>query len=464
MFPDKLKISRIVPIHKKGPKDELNNYRPIAVQSIFSKLFELVIHNRLFKYLNSNKLLSDEQHGFRSGKSTTTAIFNFIMNTYKAVDSKLTTVGLFYDLSKAFDTINHNLLLSKLNNLGICGTSNMLIASYLKNRAQYVSVKTTLDSYESSVSSKLRNNECGVPQGSILGPLLFIIFINDLPPSINRGVLTLYADDTSQLFAFKNSIDAELHINSGIAEFKNWCDNNGLILNISKTHLMHFHSHYHAINSSLNVTLNNTSIKASNNTKFLGLSLSANLTWDEHIIQTANKLSKSSYLILKCRNFLKTATLKLIYYGYFQSICAYGIIFWGSSANLQTLFKIQKKAIRFMTSSSYCSPCRPLFKTLEILTLPCLFIFECIKFVLNNEHLFVKQRDVRNCETRDKYNLNIPKHRLTLFSNSVYCSCVRFYNKLPEDIKNQPKNKIKLSVEKLLINNAFYSIDEYLSS
>lgn len=464
VFPERLKTSKIIPIHKKGPKQDLNNYRPIALQSVFSKLIELVIYTRLVNFIDKHDILSTSQHGFRKGKSTTTAIFNFLNKIYESVDNKQYTIGIFYDLSKAFDTINHELLLNKLSMIGINGVANNLLRSYLSNRLQFVSLRHETDSSVDSVSSDLIKNNCGVPQGSILGPLLFILFINDLPSNLLSSYPTIYADDTSQVITNNSFEDVLSNILSSVTEMNHWCEQNGLVLNLNKTALLNFHSRGKDPDYSLYVKVNATSIKTTNQIKFLGVTLSDILSWEQHIKTLSSKLTKICYQLLQCRMIVDSQhVLRTIYFSNFQSISEYGIIFWGKTSALNRIFIIQKRAIRIMTKSKSRASCRELFKSLNILTMPCLHIYKCICFVRDNIHLF-SNNDIHYHNTRNKSQLRIPQHRLTVFQQGAYYTCVSFYNKLPPAIKNlSSTNSFKHSLKSFLIENSFYSCNEYLS-
>ena len=196
-FPDKLKIAKVVPLHKSGSKEDINNYRPISLLPSFSKIFEKLISTRLVNYLEHNKLLTDCQHGFRENHSTESAILQFVSNAYKYLDNKYLVAGVYLDLSKAFDSLNHKILLDKLEHIGIRGIANQLFKSYITHRKQTVFCNSSYSNFTSIVT--------GVPQGSILGPILFLIYINDITKSSTKFKFTIYADDTSLLLADKNA-------------------------------------------------------------------------------------------------------------------------------------------------------------------------------------------------------------------------------------------------------------------
>ena len=214
IFPDELKVAKVIPIFKKGNKTDFTNYRPISVLPAISKIFEKIIYNRLYDFIEGNNILYEHQYGFRKKYSIEMALAHLSNKLTTGIDANNTTIGIFIDLSKAFDTINHNILLNKIEHYGIRGTPNKLIRNYLTNRKQYII-------YNGTKSNQININY-GVPQGSILGPLLFLLYINDLNKTSNKLNFILCADDTSIYYTNKNENQLKLTVNDELKHLSTW--------------------------------------------------------------------------------------------------------------------------------------------------------------------------------------------------------------------------------------------------
>jgi hypothetical protein len=232
-FPNKMKIAKVIPIFKSGESSSLVNYRPISLLPTFSKVLERIVYRRLDQYLKKNKVLTASQYGFQASLSTEFAILELQDRIASALSSGSWCLGVFLDLSKAFDTINHNILIKKLESYGIRGLASSWFQSYFSNRKQYTLVKDN----ESSVNVI----SCGVPQGSILGPILFLIYMNDINNVINTGVPVLFADDTNILYTDKNLNTLKQNANYELKQLSQWFTSNKLSVNTSKTKVMLFY-------------------------------------------------------------------------------------------------------------------------------------------------------------------------------------------------------------------------------
>lgn len=463
VFPDSLKISKVIPVFKKGERDDIKNYRPVSLLSIFSKIFERIIYIRLLDYFTVNNIFVLNQHGFLPKKSTITAIFeslNFIIQEY---DKKNKIAGIYFDLTKAFDSMDHSILLEKLEFYGIRGIANQLIKSYLSRRIQRVCLKTVMNGNSSVTYSNDSVLNVGVPQGSILGPLFFLIFVNDLTRHINIVSLIQYADDISAIIVQDNVRNLSIKATQVSEEISEWCYNNLLQLNEVKTNLIYFKNNSQ---ESLYVKLNGKSIIETNTTKFLGVTLDNELSWSEHINNLQKRLSSACCAIRFVRDQLGADTLKQIYFAYFQSLIQYGVIFWYHSADSSKIFILQKRIIRTMLFVPPMTSCRNYFRKLGILTFTCIYIYHIALYAKNNIKNFLENSDINtHCmSTRGENSLSIPVHRTALFEKGAYYNCVKIYNALPHDIKQTNGNiPFKKKLKRFLIDKSFYSLNEFYS-
>jgi exonuclease III len=372
VFPDRLKYAIIKPIHKKGSKQDISNYRPISLLTSFSKIFEKLMYNRLYLHLEKNNILVQEQFGFRTQHSTEQATFSLINCILTAMNNNQRVGGIFCDLQKAFDCVDYKILVDKLKFYGIDGKFKTLIESYLTNRYQKVTLgKTNCN----NTSSEWVRIKCGVPQGSILGPLFFLIYINDLPTLMRKeNNIVLYADDTSIVITDSNSEDFYLNVNMLFKDLNNWFKSNSLSLNFSKTHFLEFRP---TIQDKPNMLIhhNNNYITNAFQTKFLGLTIEVTLSWKEHIDQLIKRMSSASYALRQIKHYLPIETLKIIYFAHIHTIMSYGIIFWGNSPHAKKVFILQKKIIRIITNTSPRESCREIFKNMQIMTLYSQYIY-----------------------------------------------------------------------------------------
>ena len=363
LCPDQLKIAKICPIFKDGRSDLFTNYRPISVLPSFSKIFEKIVYLRLECYLKLNNVLNENQFGFRSNHSSYMALLDLYDRVSKAVDKNEFVIGIFIDLSKAFDTIDHSILLKKLEHYGIRGLALDWFQSYLRNRKQFV--------HYNGFSSSISGVTCGVPQGSILGPLLFIIYVNDIMNSCKLLHFILFADDTNLIYSNSNFDMLINNVNQELCNLTNWFQSNRLSLNVKKTHYILFGSKHVPLNVNNNIYLNNNVIEKVSCTKFLGITVDEHLNWHNHISNLTSQLSRSIGILNRVRYILPRQTLLTLYFTLVHPRLLYGIIAWGnvSPTALNNVICLQKKAIRTITWSPYLSHSSPIFKRLGVLKL-----------------------------------------------------------------------------------------------
>ena len=338
VFPQPLKLARVVPIHKGGSKCDVSNYRPISLLASFSKIYEKLMHKRLVEYMQSNNSFYEMQYGFRSGRSCEHALLtaqNILLNN---LNKNKISLLLLIDFSKAFDMVDHSILLGKLKHYGIRCKALQWFASYLRNREQFVSVNGK-DSQKCTI-------DFGVPQGSILGPLLFVIYINDMPEISKFAKFILYADDANIIITGNTLNEIEEQLFSLINALLDWVDSNGLLLNLKKTVFMLFSRQKIALN--FTVKIKNTVIEHKSETKFLGVIVDEKLKWTKHIKTVKSKMCRYVGIMYKIKNLLPIQARLQVFHSFVQSHISYCSLVWGfsSKSNIETLFASQKKGLR----------------------------------------------------------------------------------------------------------------------
>ena len=338
VFPSSLKTAKVVPIYKAGTKTDVSNYRPISLLSSFSKIYEKLMHNRVLNFLASNESLFEYQFGFRPGRSCEHALLNaqnMILNTLSKNEVALL---LLIDFSKAFDLVDHTILLRKLEHYGIRGTALSWFKTYLSDRQQFVAIN--------GKHSTPRNMQHGVPQGSILGPLLFIIYINDLPNVTNLSKFILYADDANIVITGHNTQEVYEKLSRLSSEIVTWVDKNGLVLNLKKTNYMIFSNS--KSNQYQEVCISGTKIERKSEARFLGVIIDDKMTWSSHILAVRTKMSRYIGLLYKLKKLLPLNARLAIFQSFVQSHLNYCSLVWGFTckSRIDTLFNKQKSGLR----------------------------------------------------------------------------------------------------------------------
>ena len=322
VFPDKLMIAKVT-LFKGGENYELGNHRPISVLRSFSKIMEKIMYSRLYKYLIDNSILYKNQFGFQEGHSTEHAIVQLVDQIRNSFESKQYTLGVFVDHSKGFDTVNHKILISKLENYGIRGKTLLWFISYLTNRTQFIKYNNLNTSFQKIV--------CGVPQGSVLGPLLFLIYVNDLKDASKSLDCIMFADDTNFFYSHKNIKGLFYTVNSELEKISQWFKANKLSINIKKTKFTLFHK-----NSSKDdipvklpaLMVGSNNIERTSSIKFLGVMLDKHISWIDHVRTVESKIAKNIGLLYHVSQFLNEDSLKTLYfsvvYPYILSTCSVG--------------------------------------------------------------------------------------------------------------------------------------------
>ena len=444
IFPDLLKIAKVKPLFKRGDVCQLNNYRPISLLPTISKVFERVIYSQLYTYFSENNLLSEQQYGFRAQHSTELASVKLVDNIITQMDSVhdvKTPVTIFCDLSKAFDCLNYNIFLSKMEYYGVSGTSLALVKSYLTNRYQYVQFE--------SCKSDLLEIKTGIPQGSILGPLFFSILINDIVNSSMKFSFLMYADDTTIYFNLEDfpANNREQEINRELEKLNIWFQLNKLTLNVDKTKCMLFHKR-RAV-PPINMSMNNIPIDIVPHFNYLGIILDEHLSWKAHVAMVSGKLSKINGILNRLKYIYPAQVLLILYKSLFVPHINYGSLVWGQNCN--SINKMQKKAIRTITHSNYIAHSEPLLKDLNLLSVKDLMDLKLIKFLHklyhNNLPIYFSNYMPHLEKRETRYNLRshrLPVPRVT----HVYAESCLLY-KLVE-MKNKLATSYKLIFDKIV--------------
>ena len=455
IFPDEWKNARITPLFKKaGSRSDPSNYRPISIIPVVAKVFEQIIYDQLYHYLNENNLLSRHQSGFRSLHSTVTALIEATDNWSLNIDRGFVNAVVFLDLKKAFDTVDHSILLSKLQAYGIQGSTNQWFCSYLKNRTQ-----TCLVNGNKSSKMFLR---CGVPQGTILGPLLFLLYINDLPNCLQHSQPRMYADDTSITFAGSDVDEINNCINLDLERIRVWLAANRLTLNMTKTEFLLIGSKQRLSNFTVNPTanINQFPIKRVSTVKSLGVHIDENLTWECHINELSKKIASGISAIKRIRYSVPYKTLLSIYNSLVQPHLDYCSSVWGSCSKSlsQKLQKLQNRAARVITFSNYGRNTDELLRTINWVKLDRQRLVNksiMMYKIVNNmvpEYLsshFVLRSDTLTYNLRDSDGtLAIPQPRTNYCKRSLSYSGVVLWNSLPLNTRqslnlNEFKSKLK---------------------
>ena len=376
IVPGPMKIAKVTPIYKQGNSEEVTNYRPISILPYFSKLLEKVMYVRLYNYIVTKGILYESQHGFQHGHSTLMSLLSVHDTIAAAIDRKEYAIGIFLDVAKAFDSVNHDILLLKLENLGIRGVTLAWFRSYLTGRYQQVKCNNHL--------SSLNLVKHGVPQGSILGPLLFLLFVNDLPNASSALHFYLFADDTN-IFASNKSYEKLVQqLNLELVHVNDWFAANKLSLNIKKTNYILFSSHRKKLPlTEIPLLINNTPVPRVTSIKFLGVLIDSHLTWNDHIHSISKKIAKSLGILSRVAYLLPLNIRKNLYYTMIYPYLNYCNIIWASNypSRLKRLTILQNRAVRFIIG--YPSLCRVDFayKQLGLLKLKLITLYQISEFM-----------------------------------------------------------------------------------
>ncbi|KAG6458312.1 hypothetical protein O3G_MSEX010807 [Manduca sexta] len=437
-FPESLKIAKVTPIYKSGSKLDPGNYRPISVLPVLSKVFERVLYNRLETFLKSIKLLYDKQYGFRPKSNTLSATTDVITKIKWSIDKKEIILGIFIDLKKAFDSVSHEVLLQKLSDIGLTNVALDIFKSYLNNRQQILKLGKS--------QSAPATITFGVPQGSILGPLLFLIYINSIGKLGLNGDITLYADDTC-LFYFGHSIDSiVLNAQKDLDLLNEWFQYNLLTINTTKTSYMIFAAKNKKIHDFSPLVINGKQIKKVEQEKYLGLILDNKLTWVPHIEKIKAKLRNLMGMIKGMARCLPRPVQYTIYNSLVKPHIDYLIEIWGTAAktNLAKLQIVQNKLLKVLFHLDYLTPTNKLFKKIKVMNISetytyqiCILVRKILNKDIHTKITFSKKAQLHKMNLRSNNDnmIRLLKPRTNFGRKSIMYEGVRLYNRLPKNIK-----------------------------
>ena len=440
VFPTNLKLARILPIYKnKGDPHLMTNYRPISLLPAASKIYEKALYEQIYDYFTEHKLMLDSQYGFRKKHSTEHAAIELIDRLMDEIDKKNIPIAIFLDLSKAFDTLNHNILLQKLKYYGFKDSAISLMQSYLVNRKQYVEIE--------KIKSKTTTLITGVPQGSILGPLLFIICMNDINQASNVFKFILYADDSTLQTIVNSSSPMAISekINRELENVHNWLCVNKLSINAGKSKFMIFSTKQKNISEyklNMNLKICGIEIEQLDSFNFLGLTLDSNLSWNAHIKHIRVKLARTGGIIYRLKKFLPPHILKTLYCTLALPYLHYCSLAWGHTSN--KISRSQKRIIRNIVGAKYNAHTEPICKEIGILLVSDIFFINSLIFYYKHHHNllppFLQNFQLITGQTIHTYNTVCSKSRVRAIAtsskfadNRMRVTLIKMANKVQND-------------------------------
>lgn len=463
VFPQRLKESIVCPIFKAGDRADVNCYRPISLISTMAKIYEICLKTRLVNFFDKNKVLSMNQYGFRSAMSTSDAILRVINEVTDAINSDQKPLAVFLDLKKAFDTVSHEILLKRLHSYGVRGAALELFSSYLKNRSQRVRVNGVL--------SDVVSIEFGVPQGTVLGPILFLAYINPLCKLEVDGAIVSFADDTVLLVAGPTWDEVQKKAEVELRKIMNWLDGNLLTLNLDKTHFICFSPTIQGQPNFGAMQVHRCRGEASckcqmitkqSSLKYLGIIVDSFLRWDDNICKLCQRLRKTIYIFKRLREVVSVGVMKMVYYSLVQSLISYGIVAWGGSCGcyLDPLIRVQKLILKVICKKPPRYSTEQLFEEFRVKDVRQLYAEQILIKVHKNRSNMTAR--IHQYGTRNRHHILSDVARKAIVQRHFNYLGPKLFNLLPCSIINLPTLQFKTAVGKWVITTGRENIDNII--
>jgi hypothetical protein len=441
IFPACLQIGVVSPVFKAGNKTYKSKYRPITVLPIFSKIYEYVTLRRLEDHLNINKIISSSQFGYTKKSNCEIAAIHIFHEIYSSIDKRLAKSLTCIDLSRAFDSVPHEILLKKLSKIGLSKNFLNILISYFQYRKQVVKI--------GNYFSSIQKVTCGTPQGGVLSGIFFNIYINSINSLHLNSHIFLYCDDISLTTCAENPDLLKSFLEQDLQSITNWLDFHFLSPNANKTKYVLFHNRKyqeHFAVRPLNISFKNTTIERVESLKLLGLQIDENLNFHTHVHQIQSKIVPFIFALKRIRKLISDKVAMNMYYAYVNSRIEYMISVWSATPKylMDSIEILQRKGLRIVLNKHYLCNKSELYSN-KILPVSAsgkisssIMVFKMIHNFATNNNDFTYANQVHNHRTRFANSFIIPRHNTQLASNNFYIRAVQFYNQLPQEIKNFP--------------------------
>lgn len=454
IFPEELKITKITPIHKGGNIEDTSNYRPISILPIMDKIFEKILNHQIMEHIESNNLLYKRQYGFRHKSNTNTASFDFVNTVQRSLDQKSKVGAIFFDLKKAFETVDRKILLLKLNSYGIKGIEHKWFQSYFKDRLQYVETDI--------ITTSLRPINAGVPQGTNLSTTLFLLFINDIKDTNFNGELFLYADDIALVNSAATIESLERNMNKDTKLIQKWIDVNKLTLNTSKSKYIIFNNNYI---DNIAVTYQDIALERVLSYSYLGITIDDKLSFKPHLQKTYSNTAAITGIFRRIAIYIPEKVKRQVFFAMFHSRLTYGVMVYHTAfeTQIRRLQTLQNKAIKNLFGHNNRDKISEIHETNKIPTLQQYSTYMLATHIhdiknqnIHSNTIITFNNDKHNYNTRTSHHMSLGKTLSTRYgSNQALRRGIKIYNELPEEIKLCNRNEFRVKCKQIFMNNRF---------